>query len=74
LNVYKFFFSSNNYFISKNENKVVVRGKEEFVYIQKSLKCNKEKDPECDDMIYGNCAEADYSAKTVSDVELVFVK
>ena len=58
--------------IEKNEDTLKVRGNIEFYYSQESMPCDKEKDPECDDMTYGTCAESDYSQVSIRTVEMVF--
>jgi hypothetical protein len=60
--------------ISIDENKIIAFGKITTYFSQESFVCNKEKDPECDDMVYGKCSGPDYGQKFIRDVQLVFEK
>lgn len=43
--------------VTKESNVIVAEGEVKHYNTVKSIKCDKIKDPECDDMVYGNCAE-----------------
>ena len=58
--------------IEQNDEILKVRGDIKFYYSQKSTHCDREKDPECDDATYGNCAGEDYSQVSVRTVEMIF--
>jgi hypothetical protein len=58
--------------IEKSNNSLKVRGKIITYFTQTSLVCDKMKDPECDDSVYGKCDGEDYKQKFIREVYLIF--
>lgn len=60
--------------VSITNSQIKARGKISTYYSQNSTICNKMQDFECDDNTYGTYSGADYSAKYIREVYLIFDK
>ncbi len=55
--------------IEKTNDKIVFRGFLTHEFLQKSIICDRNSDPECDDQVYGKCSGLDYSIEFKKEVE-----